>query len=207
MKKPLNINEWARKDHFYFFKDFSDPFFGICTEVDCTIAYKKARELKVSFFLYYLHKSLKAANEVEEFRYRTESEYVVVYDVVHASPTIKRKDNTFGFSYIDFIENFEEFLISAKKSIKKTQNEKGLIPAVKNENVIHYSELPWIKFTSIKYPQNSPKNDSIPKITFGKDFIHNNKKLMPVCIHVNHALMDGFHVSKYLELFQNFLNE
>ncbi|MBI9037361.1 MAG: hypothetical protein JEY97_04440 [Bacteroidales bacterium] len=30
---------------------------------------------------------------------------------------------------------------------------------------------------------------------------------MPVCIHVNHALMDGFHVSKYLELFQNFLNE
>ncbi len=207
MKRLLNIDEWARKDHFNFFKDFSDPFFGICTEIDCTKARKKAIELKVSFFLYYLHKSLKAANEVEEFRYRIEGEKVIVYDVINASPTIKRNDNTFGFSYIDYIGNFEEFVNSAKTSIKKTQLEKGLKPAVKNENVIHYSEVPWIKFTAVKYPQNSPKDDSIPKITFGKNFIRNNKMLMPISIHVNHALMDGFHVSKYLELFQKLLNE
>ena len=207
MKRLLNIDEWVRKDHFNFFKDFSDPFFGICTEIDCTTAYKKARELKVSFFLYYLHKSLKVANEIEEFKYRIKDGKIIVYDVVNASPTIKRKDNTFGFSYIDYIENFEEFLISAKISIEKAQNEKGLFPAIKNENVIHYSALPWIKFTSVKYPQNDPQNDSIPKIIFGKIIKRNGKMIMPICIHVNHALMDGFHLSKYLELFQKLLNE
>lgn len=207
MKRILNINEWTRKDHYNFFKDFDDPYFGICSEVDCTLAYKKVKELKVSFFLYYLHKSLKAANEINEFRYRIEDKKIIVYDIINASPTIKRKDNTFGFSYIDYIENFEEFVISAKTSIKKTQLERGLKPAIKNENVIHYSEIPWIKFTAVKYPLNSPQNDSIPKITFGKDFIRNNQRLMPISIHVNHALMDGFHLGKYLELFQKLLNE
>lgn len=47
---------------------------------------------------------------------------------------------------------------------------------------------------------------SIPKISFGKMLTEGNKKLMPVSIHVHHALMDGFHVGAYIDLFQQLMN-
>lgn len=53
MKQLIDVNSWIRKEHYHFFKDFDEPFFGITTKVDCTIAYKKAKDLGVSFFLYY----------------------------------------------------------------------------------------------------------------------------------------------------------
>ena len=68
--KFLNINKWKRKEHFEFFSKYDDPFFGVVTEIDSTIAYNIVKEKKYSFFAYYLHKSLIAANDIEEFRHR-----------------------------------------------------------------------------------------------------------------------------------------
>jgi chloramphenicol O-acetyltransferase type A len=49
------------------------------------------------------------------------------------------------------------------------------------------------------------KGRSIPKITFGKITRDGEKMWLPVDIHVNHALMDGFHVGKFVERFQELL--
>ena len=62
MKQKINLETWNRKEHFLFFKQMEEPFFGITTSIDCTIAYQKAKELGVSFFTYYLHKTLIAVN-------------------------------------------------------------------------------------------------------------------------------------------------
>jgi chloramphenicol O-acetyltransferase type A len=35
----------------------------------------------------------------------------------------------------------------------------------------------------------------------------NGRKQMPVSIHVHHALMDGFHVGQYIDLYQQLLSE
>ena len=70
MKQKLNLDTWNRKEHFLFFKQMEEPFFGITTTIDCTNAYDKAKELNISFFTYYLHKTLVAANAIENFRYR-----------------------------------------------------------------------------------------------------------------------------------------
>ncbi len=80
----LNINEWKRKAHFHFFKQFEEPFFGVCVEIDCSKALEFAKQEETSFFLYYLYQSLKAANQCEPFRYRiVEKEQVIVYDHIN----------------------------------------------------------------------------------------------------------------------------
>ena len=207
MKQKLDINKWARKDQFNFFKQFEEPFFGVTVSIDCTIAYDIAKAINASFFLYYLHKSLTAANKMESFKYRIENNEVIVYDKVNASPTINRPDGTFGFSYMDFYESFEEFAIRAQKEIEKVQNTIGLIPANNSENVIHYSSVPWINFTSLSHARRFSTNDSIPKISFGKMLFENGKRTMPLSIHVHHALMDGYDVAKYIDMFQELMNE
>ncbi len=88
MKHKINISTWKRREHFEVFKNFDEPLFGITLGVDCLAAYKRAKDLGYSFSLYYLYLSMKAANEIEEFRYRIEDDKVVYYYCVGAGPTI-----------------------------------------------------------------------------------------------------------------------
>ncbi|MCZ4224944.1 CatA-like O-acetyltransferase [Pedobacter rhodius] len=207
MSEKINIDTWLRKDHFNFFNNFEEPFFGVTVEVDCTSTYKEAKEKEVSFFLLYLHKSLVAANQIENFKYRIIDGEVWKYDEIHASATINRPNGTFGFSYMDFHENFEQFRINAVKEIRKVENSTGLIPASSGENVIHYSALPWLNFKSISHARNYSYKDSCPKISFGKVRDENGRKIMPVSIHANHALADGFHVAQFVDAYQELLNQ
>lgn len=207
MKKTLNIETWARKDHYRFFTQFEEPYFGVCVTVDCTKAYQTAKEQHYSFFLYYLHGSLAAANATEPFRYRIKGEEVLIYDEVHASPTINRPDGTFGFAYMDYHAAFPEFARAAQEEIDRVQRSTGLIPAVSGENVIHYSSLPWIDFTALSHARSFSFKDSIPKISFGKMKDDNGKKTMPVSVHVHHALVDGYHVGQFIDHFQTLMNE
>ena len=207
MKKNLDLQQWARKDQFHFFQQFEEPFFSVCIEIDCRKAYAVAKEQQLSFFLYYLHKSLAAANATEPFRYRIADQQVWIYETVHASPTINRPDGTFGFSYIDYHADLQQFIAAAEIEIAKVQNSSGLIAAVSGENVIHYSSVPWINFTSVSHARCFSFKDSSPKITFGKMTEEDGPRKMPVSIHVHHALMDGYHVGKFIDLFQQLMNE
>ena len=203
MRTKIDLESWSRKDHFNFFKGFDEPFFGATVEIDCEKAFNYCKANNESFFLYYLYQSMRAANEVTPFKYRIVEDEVFEYDVVHASPTINRPDDTFGFAYMDFKPTFEEFKIDAKAEIERVQNSKGLVPAVSGENVIHYSSIPWLKFTSLSHARSFKFKDSCPKISFGK--MEANK--MPVSIHVHHALMDGKSVGEFVDIFQSLMNQ
>lgn len=203
----IDIENWSRKDHFHFFKKFDEPFFGFVVQVDCTRAYAVAKERGYSFFLYYLHKSLTAVNEVEAFRYRMDGNTVLIHDVAHASPTITRQDGTFGYAYFDFEKDFVLFSEKAKVEIERVQLSKGLEPAVSGENVIHYSSIPWIDFSGLSHARMLSSGDSIPKICFGKMMEDATSKRMAMSVHAHHALMDGYQVAQYIDLFQKLMNE
>lgn len=206
MKRVLEIDSWIRRDHYNFFNQFDEPFFGVCVDIDCTIAYEKCKNKDISFFLYYIYNSLLASNKIETFRYRIENKQVVVYDKIHASPTIIRDDGTFGFSLMEYNDDFEIFCTEAKIEIEKIHNSKGLLNGIIGNDIIHYSSLPWIQFNSISHARNFKFKDSCPKITFGKIFDHENRLKMPVSVHVHHALADGINVAQFLEEFQNLMN-
>jgi chloramphenicol O-acetyltransferase type A len=201
MKSDIDLKTWNRKEHFEFFNGFDEPFFGIVTEVDCTEALAWCRLNKLPFFHFYLYQSLRAANLVEEFRTRIEENKPVVYDCVHASPTISRSDQTFGFAFIPFTDNYQDFSRIAHEETKAVAETAGLRL---NENtgrndVIHFSVLPWIRFTSLTHARHFAFRDSVPKITFGKYYEQNSKILMPVSVNAHHGLMDALHVALFLD--------
>ncbi|MBE0649762.1 MAG: chloramphenicol acetyltransferase [Bacteroidales bacterium] len=205
-KTLINLEEWNRKDHFRFFSQFEEPFFGVTVNVDCTRAYQKAKENNRSFFLYYLYRALKAANEIENFRYRVIDKEVYLYDVIHASPTIDRPDGTFGFAYMDYTEDEVLFYEKSRKVVEEVKTSKGLVPAISGENVIHFSAVPWLDFTSLSHARSFTFPDSCPKISFGKAVEENGRKRMSVSIHVHHGLVDGYHVGLFVQRFQELLD-
>lgn len=206
--KRIDIAEWERKEYYELFSQYDEPFFGIVSEIDCTKAYKAAKENNFSFYACYLHKSLVAVNGIEELKYRIDSEGVVLYDQINASPTIGRDNGTFGFGFIPYHEEFSVFNEKLLVEVERVRNIKGL---GMNENtmrtdVIHYSSIPWIKFSGLTHARNYKFLDSTPKISFGRAAYTNDRMTMPVSVNVHHALVDGLHVAKYLELFQDLLN-
>lgn len=205
-KTLIDISNWKRKDHFNFFSAFKEPFYGMTVKVDCTIAYQQAKKNNVSFFLYYLYRALKAANSIENFRYRIINNNVYLYNTINASPTVNRPDGTFGFSYMSFYKDENLFYDFAKQEIERVRMSSGLDPALSGENVIHFSAIPWVDFSSLSHARSFSHSDSCPKISFGKITEENSLKKMPVAVHAHHGLVDGYHIGLFIERFQELLN-
>ena len=117
MKTKLDIQNWNRRDHYRYFGSYDDPYFGVVVNVDCTEAYRHCKEENRSFFLHYIYASIKAINLVENFRYRIIDGDVWVFDRVHPSPTIARKDGTFGFAHFKYTDDFSSFAKDAQEKI------------------------------------------------------------------------------------------
>lgn len=209
MKTILDLDNWNRKEHFLFFKQMQEPFFGVTVDIDCSKAYINSKFLNTSFFIYYLHKTLTAVNAFENFRYRILNTHVYVHDRIDGSATISRADGTFGFSLIEYHPDYQIFEETALVEIERIQNTTGLFTREFNaENLIHFSAIPWLKFTSLSHARNMTFPDSCPKISFGKMTIdQSGKRTMPMSIHVHHGLMDAMHVGQMVDYFQQIMNQ
>jgi chloramphenicol O-acetyltransferase type A len=204
--KQIDLNNWNRKLLFEHFKNFADPYFSVIVPFDVSNAYENAKSGNYSFFARYLHDCMKSINEVDNLKYRMVNHQVVEYDEIHASPTLMRPDRTFGFSFIKFDEDLNVFINNINKEQDRINKSTELYPPEEYRlDCIHCSAMPWINFTGHKEPVSGQK-DSVPKFAFSKAVEIDNKLMMNVAINVNHALVDGYHVSLFSEKFQEYLN-
>ncbi len=208
MSRYLDTETWKRRQQFEFFKDYHNPFFNICTHVDVTPLLDLTRSNEnLSFFITYHFFSIKAANEVEPFRYRLRGDRVFVHDRVHAGTTLLLADENFTFAYFDFTEDFELFHASAKATIERVKaGGVQLHERAAQDDLIYHSVIPWATFTSISHARKGGDEDSVPKIAFGRYREDRGRTIMPVSVEVHHALMDGLHVGRYFERLESYFS-
>ena len=142
---------------------------------------------------------------VDAFRQRIENGKPVEYETVHQSTTIARTDGTFGFSFTPFSDDFNKFVTDGIAESERVKKSNELFSGHSENDVIYYTVLRGVTFMSDCQPYRT--GSSVPILVFGETFIENGIRKMPHSIHVNHALVDGQHVSQYIQLFQQFLND
>ena len=64
----------------------------------------------------------------------------------------------------------------------------------------------WIG-TSFSHARNWKREDSVPKIAFGKFIKTEERTLLPFSVEVHHALMDGLHVGRFVTWLEKALLE
>jgi chloramphenicol O-acetyltransferase type A len=70
--------------------------------------------------------------------------------------------------------------------------------------LVQCSFIPWVSFSSFKHARNNKLElNGIPKFVIGKYVKEDEIIKMPFSIEVHHALMDGLHVEKLLEILQD----
>ena len=200
------MDAWPRRDHFAFFCGYEQPFFNVCVDVEVGSLLSTCRAPDgPSFFLSTMYASMRAANDVESFRYRIRGERVVVHDVVHAGSAVLIDDERFGFAYFAFTTEFAAFLHAGKAAVAGA-GDASLDDYADRDDLTYHSVLPWIPFTSFAHARRGGAGDSIPRVVLGGYRGSSGTERMPVSVEVHHALMDGIHVSRYLDRFQMWID-
>ena len=203
----LDITTWPRREIFQFFRKFDKPYFNVCTRLDMTALRTRLRERPhASVSLAYHYFALRAANEIESFRYRLRDGQVVVHDVIHGGTTIMLPNETFTLAYFEYDDDFDKFMTAAEAAVKEVLSGDGGWRPNARDDMIHFTTLPWLSFTSFSHARNWSSEDSVPKIAFGKFTEENGRTMLPFSVEVHHALMDGLHVGRYVARLQEVLS-
>lgn len=203
----INFNTWKRKNHYNFFENVDNPQFNVCSNLDVTNFLKFVKSNNISFYYSMIYASTYVMNEIEDFRYKIRDGKIILHDKLKPSFTdMSFGEDLFKIVALDLEDNIIKFSNAAKEL---SNNQIEYFPETKFEQdeLIYFSCLPWVSFTSISNEIVMNKEDSIPRISFGKYFMQDEKVLLPYSIQVNHMLLDGIHIGKYMERLQGFINE
>lgn len=208
MRQVIDLENWKRKEEYGFFRTFFNPMVSVTVEVDCTQAYRRAKEQGIPFSMYYLHAALVAANRIEELRYRQEGEEVVLYDKVGLVTPVSTADGSYRSVMLPMEEKLEVFLEKALPVVEAAKRGEGQAHSERsyNRDFLLISVNPWYRFTSIQLtiPQNPHEN--IPIFTFGRVTEENGRRMMPVALSVHHGFAGGYQIGQFLKEFQGLLN-
>ena len=208
MATYLDVTNWARRDLFEFFRGYDNPYFNVCARLDVTALLTLLRARPgVSVSLTYHYFALRVANETEPFRYRLRDGRVLVHEVIHGGTTVLLPNESFAFAYFSYEEDFGRFIGAAQRAVNLLRTGGDVFRPQANDDMIHFTTLPWVAFTSFAHARNWGTGDSVPKIAFGKFTEENGRVLLPISVEVHHALMDGLHVGRYLARLEEALAE
>jgi chloramphenicol O-acetyltransferase type A len=200
----IDLESWERGPLYDLFASFTEPFHGVCLRVDCTESFRFAKAHKLSVFLTLLHRALAAAQQVENFRTRIVDDAVWLFPIIHGGSAVGRPNGTIGFAYYPYLSELVPFVQQSTIGMEAVRARTDLERHT-NQDLIRFSVLPWLDFTSIDHARNFSTRDSAPRITFGKITEAGGRCTMPVSIHAHHALADGLHVAQFVERFQQCL--
>lgn len=206
--KEITFKDPHRIKHFEFFKNFSQPHFNICGNVEITGLMEFIKSKGLSFTPVMVYMISKTANDIKEFRWRLRGDKIVEHELVHPSFAIT-PDNSdvFSFCPADFQYDFGEFYKNAVEAIKHFKENPTVEDDHGRDDYLFLSVIPWISFTGFTHAMNNIDPDSVPRITWGKIFHSGKKVMMPLSVQAHHALVDGRHVGEYFEKFQTIVKE
>jgi chloramphenicol O-acetyltransferase type A len=203
--QPIDLNTWPRKQHFELFQHFSQPYFNVCVQLNAKPLYDYCKTHQVSFFQAYIYATLQACQAYEPIRLRIIEGKPGVLKSVRASVVELAADDTFRFSYFSQAANFNEFSkhVSAVSASTKANTlfSDAFQQTEGQADLIHISVLPWLNFSAFSHAFSVEQSLGIPKLVFGQ--YDKSSGNMPLAIDVHHALMDGLHVAKFINILQD----
>ena len=193
--KKVDMAHDPRSGQFAYFRAMADPWVGVTVPVDITAFYKALNGRP--FFLSFLYAVVRAANDVPELRRRLKDGQVIQYDRCQPSYTAMRSNGVYVYCLVDSgTLPYEDFIREGKRKQQAALEKDELKETGDPLNHFFVSCLPWLPYTQIQHPSVS-RDDSNPRFSWGKFTEENGRVTLPVSLFINHALADGWHVTRF----------
>ena len=195
--KKLDINSWERKEIYGFMTALSDPFYTVCFNIDVTNVYEYVHKNKLSFYYTLIYLATESINEVPAFLNDIKDNEIVVLD--RRSPSfcdIHKGSEAFYIVDLLMEDSISKF---CKRAKEKSSSQTSFFPQDKPEGEawIYFSCIPWIDVTCITNERDFDKDDTVPRVSWGKYKTENGRKTLNMSLEVNHRFIDGFHIGQF----------
>lgn len=200
------VSSYYRQDHLDFYKDYKYPFYGFTFNLDITEVRAFARALGYSVYINLCYFFTRATQDLEDFRYRILDGRLVLYECLHPSMIVVGGGGLYTFALVPYREDPLEFNREAQIILERCGSEINLKDVPFHKNFLFFSALPGVPFTALTHVPSDRPTDIEPKVTFGQFFQEDERWFAPVGIQVNHLLVDGAALGRWVgrvqELFQ-----
>ncbi len=206
MKRFIDLNNWDRAHLFRSYLGTDLPYIIIGADLDVTKLYRFTKQQHLSFYFSMIYAATKTADEIVNFRYRFQDGQPFELPRNTAFATHMRKGSEmFHMVACDHYDSLKEFALKNHEKGEIPLPESGLDQLKGRDDIINYSCIPWISYNHFFRTISKCGIDCNPKISMGKFKKEQDRILLPFSVQVHHGLMDGYHVGKYYNLLEEYL--
>ena len=203
--KYINIDNWKRKEYFYYYYKNVKCTFTMNTELDITELIENLKDKNIKLYPVLIYLLSRIVNKYTEFRMCMDKNGKLGYweNMKPAYTVFNKKKETFFNLWSDYDENFSKFYNNYLKDEKLYENSESMF--LKGEMppyTFSISIIPWVNFTGFNLNIYSDGSYLLPIFTFGKYMKKNDKIIIPLSIQVHHAVCDGFHAGRFFNELQ-----
>ena len=202
----IDVQSWPRREHYRLYRQFDQPHFNVCANVDLTAFYPALKAEGIAFTPGVLYVLARAANDIPAFRCRMRGDDVVEHETVHPSTTVLSDDGLFGFCTLSYTPGLRAFAETASASMERARAQPTIGSGPDRDDILYTTSIPWVAFTSFAHPTHLHPADSVPRLAWGKRFAEADRIKMPLSVQGHHALMDGLHMGQFYERAQDYFD-
>lgn len=203
--KYIDIDNWKRKEYFYYYYKNVKCTFTMNAELDITELKINLKEKNIKLYPVLIYLLSKAVNKYIEFRMNMDKDEKLGYweNIMPAYTIFNKKQETFFNLWTDYDEDFFKFYKNYLKDEKLYENSESMFPKGEIPSyTFSISIIPWVNFTGFNLNIYSDGSYLLPIFTFGKYVKKNDKIIIPLSIQVHHAVCDGFHAGSFFKELQ-----
>lgn len=194
----IDLNTWSRREAFSLFSQVDWPFYAVTIPLEVTRVKAASRERGLSFYHLMVWLCTKALNSVPAFRLRIRGDEVVRLDRTDPSfTTLRLGSEAFQIITMPWEEDPAAFCAHAKERCEAQTT--FLHQESETDALIYFSCTPWFDFTSLTNERPANRDDTIPRLAWGRYYEDKGGLWVHLSVDINHRTIDGLHIGQFKE--------
>ena len=208
MFQRICMETWNRANMFSHFSADCPCTYSITVNLNITRLLQEIKKHQLKFFPTFLYGLSVMVNRHSEFRMDKDQEgYIGFYDSCNPYYTVFHPETeTFTNVWTQMENDIHLFFRNYTEDMHCYQNNVYESKKLEMENIFYVSCIPWTSFTSFHLDLQNEHKCYQPIFTIGKYFTQNNISYLPLAIQVHHAVCDGYHVGRFVNELQEWLD-
>ena len=183
------VEDYHRRGHFDYYRGYENPFYSMTFELDVTRLKAFADDHGYRTYLNLCYFFTRAAQQIEDFRYRWKDDKIVLYESIHPGLTVPAAGGSFTYAHFSFDPDVHRFNREADR-VWPSSDQPGTLAAADRDDFIFFTSIPGAVFTGFTHAWNS-RTDGAPRVAFGRLRERDGRRMVPVGVQVNHCFIDG----------------
>ena len=204
--KIVDMEKYYRKGVFRHFSEDCKCSVSMTCRIDVTKLVEYSKNSGTKFYINFLYVLSKVLNSREDYRmsYLYKIDELIVYDKINPIQYIFHEDTeTCTPVYTEYFDDYEVFYKSCEQDIQKAKETREYGLDMENHpNWFDASYISWLSYDSLNIELPDGYLYFMPIVNWGRYKKEDERYVMPVSVRMNHAIADGYLISKVFRLLE-----